>query len=51
VQTLKNSLKKIITDNNNKDITLENAVRNFLVMRNFSTTTPHCITGISRENV
>jgi len=47
VQTLKNSLKKIITDHNNKDITLENAVRNFLVMRNFSTTTLHCVTGIS----
>lgn len=44
VQTLKNSLKKMLTDPRNKGITLNNALNSFLIQYRI---TSHCTTGVA----
>lgn len=44
VQTLKNALKKIFADPRNRNVTLSDALCNFLMQYRI---TPHCITGIA----
>lgn len=44
IQTMKNSLRKMLTDPRNKNLNLESALHEFLVQYRV---TPHCVTGVT----